>query len=101
MKKQTNKITRNKSSNSDVSFGKFLQNIRKERGLTQPEFGKILKISRAQVAFLEMGRKAATAKNAYEFAKRLGVPETTFVEKVFLDQISKGNLSFKVKVIAR
>jgi transcriptional regulator with XRE-family HTH domain len=96
--KKTNKVTRNKASKTDTSFGEFLQNIRKERGLTQPEFGKILKITRAQVAFLEMGRKAATAKNACEFAKRLGLPETTFVERVFVDQINKGNLPLKVKV---
>jgi transcriptional regulator with XRE-family HTH domain len=101
MKKQNKKITSVKNPNQEVTFGKLLQNIRKDRGLTQPEFGKILKITRAQVAFLEMGRKAASAKNAYEFAKRLGVPETSFVEKVFLDQINKGKLSFRVKVSSK
>ena len=64
--------------------GDFLQNkikeMRKERGVTQDEFGKVLGVTRQTIISLENGRYDASLKLAHKIAEYFGVK----IEDVFI-----------------
>lgn len=57
-----------------------IKKMRKERGITQDEFGKILGVTRQTIISLESGRYDASLKLAYRIAEYFGVK----IEDVFV-----------------
>lgn len=55
------------------SFGQRLRQIRKEQGLTQEEFGKILGIRKQQLSRYELGARAPRAVRIQGFARNLNM----------------------------
>ena len=50
-----------------------IKKMRKERGITQDEFGKILGVTRQTIISLESGRYDASLKLAHRIAEYFGV----------------------------
>lgn len=57
-----------------------IKKMRKERGITQDEFGKILGVTRQTIISLESGRYDASLKLAHRIAEYFGVK----IEDVFV-----------------
>jgi len=101
-------------SNNFIAFGDRLRQIRKEKGLSQEEFAKILGTSKQVLSRYETNQRAPKITIASEYAEKLGVTldymlgdtaeEATFYElcpetkdkpfyKIFMDIMQKMNLN--------
>ena len=85
---------------SPVTFGKLLEAIRLGEEMTQPEFAKLLRLSKSHLNDIEKGRKAVSPERAARFAKILGYSEERFVALSLQAQIDNAGLKFKVDVKA-
>ncbi len=83
-----------------VTFGKLLEAIRLGEEMTQPEFAKLLRISKSHLNDIEKGRKAVSPERAARFAKILGYSEERFVALSLQAQIDSAGLKLKVDVKA-
>ncbi len=63
-----------------VTVGPTLRQLRKSKGLTQEDIGKVLKITRQTVAAWEKGESEPTAGQLYMLARLLSVPVDVFLE---------------------
>ena len=61
-------------------FGKKLATLRKQRGLSQTELGKIMGFSRGMIAYYEGGAKNPTVEVIENAAKALNVSIATLLE---------------------
>ncbi len=83
-----------------VTFGKLLEAIRLGEEMTQPEFAKLLRLSKSHLNDIEKGRKAVSPERAARFAKVLGYSEERFVALSLQAQIDNAGLKLKVDVKA-
>ncbi len=83
-----------------VTFGKLLEAIRLGEEMTQPEFAKLLRLSKSHLNDIEKGRKAVSPERAARFAKVLGYSEEHFVALSLQAQVDSAGLKLKVDVKA-
>ena len=81
-----------------MTVGTFLLAFREADGVSQVEFAKKLKISRANLCDLEKGRKNVSPGRATQIAKALGVPETVLIQLALQDTLRSANLNYVVEI---
>lgn len=79
-----------------MTVGLFLRAFREADGLSQTQFGKKLRLSRANICDLEKGRKYISAERAMRIAKILGVPETVLIQLALQDSLRAARLNYTV-----
>ncbi len=72
--------------------------MREADDLSQTEFAKKLKISRANLCDLEKKRKLASPERAARFAKILKVPESALVRFALQDLLRAAHLNYEVEI---
>jgi transcriptional regulator with XRE-family HTH domain len=75
-----------------------LRSWRLGQELSQVDFAKRLKMSRANLCDIDMGRKKVSAGRAAQIAKRLGYSINVLVEMALEEELADGGLDFKVTV---
>ena len=81
-----------------MTVGLFLRAFREADGLSQAQFGKKLKLSRANVCDIEKGRKQVSLSRAVHFAKCLGVPDELMILLVIRDSLRAAKLKYSVEL---
>lgn len=69
----------------DAIIGSHLKDIRKLKGLTQEEYGKLVNISAQQMQKYEKGINSISASKLSELSRVLKLPITTFYNGLSLD----------------
>jgi transcriptional regulator with XRE-family HTH domain len=87
-------------SGGPVTLGRLLEAIRQGEELTQPEFAKLLGISKSHLNDIEKGRKTVSPERAARFAKALGYSEKRFVKLSLQSQLDQYGLRFRVELDA-
>ncbi len=87
-------------SGGPVTLGRLLEAIRQGEELTQPEFAKLLGISKSHLNDIEKGRKTVSPERAARFAKALGYSEKRFVKLPLQSQLDQYGLRFRVELDA-
>lgn len=64
--------------------------------ISQVDFAKKLKISKANLCDIEKGRKLVSIERAAKFAKLLQVPEAYYVTLALRDQLRAAHLKYEV-----
>lgn len=83
-----------------ITFGKLIEAIRLGEEMTQPEFAKLLKISKSHLNDIEKGRKAVSPERAARYAKILGYSKERFVALSLQGMVDQAGLRLKVDVKA-
>lgn len=83
-----------------VTLGKLLEAIRLGEEISQPEFARLLKISKSHLNDIEKGRKAVSPERAARFAKILGYSRERFVALSLQGLVDQAGLRLKVDVKA-
>jgi transcriptional regulator with XRE-family HTH domain len=79
MKKNTSKGSEDTTAKS---FGQVLQQLRRDRGLSQEELGFASGYHRTYISLLERGQKSPSLRTIFELAKALKVePSEVIIEK--------------------
>jgi transcriptional regulator with XRE-family HTH domain len=81
-----------------VTLGKLIEAIRLGEEKTQPEFSKILGISKSHLNDIEKGRKVVSPDRAARFARALGYSEERFVTLSLQGIIDEAGLAFRVEL---
>ncbi len=81
-----------------VTLGKLIEAIRLGEEKTQPEFAKILGISKSHLNDIEKGRKVVSPDRAARFARALGYSEERFVTLSLQGIIDHAGLAFRVEL---
>lgn len=80
MKKNTSKGSEDRPIAK--SFGQVLQQLRRDRGLSQEELGFASGYHRTYISLLERGHKSPSLRTIFELAKALKVEPSEIVERV-------------------
>lgn len=56
-----------------VKFGKRIQELRKQKGLTQEDLADLIKVDRSYMGFVERGERNPTLDKIIKIAKSLGI----------------------------
>jgi DNA-binding XRE family transcriptional regulator len=83
--------------NGPLTFALFLRVSRTSMDLTQAEFGKKLKLSRANICDIEKGRHLVSTDLAIRIARQSGLPEKMALQACLQDQVRK--IGFDAKVL--
>ncbi|MES2767990.1 MAG: helix-turn-helix domain-containing protein [Bdellovibrionota bacterium] len=83
-----------------VRFSRLLWAIRRGEEMTQPEFAKILGISKSHLNDIEKERKTVSPERAARFAKVLGYSQERFVQLALQAIVDNAGLKFIVDVKA-
>jgi transcriptional regulator with XRE-family HTH domain len=83
-----------------MTFGLFLKAFREAEEMTQSEFAKKLKLSRANLCDIEKGRKFVSAERAAKIANVLKIPETVLIKLVIQDMLRSAKLHYTVDLKA-
>lgn len=89
-----------KLTGGPVSIGKLLEAIRLGEDMTQPQFSKILGISKSHLNDIEKGKKSLSPERAARFAKLLGYSEARFVALSLQAMVDQAGLNLVVDVKA-
>jgi transcriptional regulator with XRE-family HTH domain len=81
-----------------MTVGLFLRAFREADGLSQAQFGKKLKLSRANVCDIEKGRKQISLSRAVHFAKCLGVPDEVMISLAIEDALRAAKLKYSIEL---
>ncbi len=79
-----------------VTLGLHLRTHRMRMEISQVEFAKKLKISKANLCDIEMGRKFVSIERAARFAKLLKESELLFVMTALEDQLRSAKLNYGI-----
>ncbi len=87
----------------EVKFGPmtvalYIKSFREADEVSQTEFAKKLKISRANLCDIEKGRKLVSAERAVRFAKYLKVPEMTLIRLALQDLLREAQLNYRIEL---
>ncbi|MCZ2142015.1 MAG: helix-turn-helix domain-containing protein [Ignavibacteriales bacterium] len=82
------------------TVGAFLRSWRMSHELSQVDFARKLKMSRANLCDIEMGRKGVSPEKAAEIAKTLGYSINVLVEMAIEEQLAAGGLKYTVTLRA-
>src|SRR5438046_2865125 len=80
-----------------MSLGKFLRSFRESDDISQVEFARKLKLSRANLCDIEKERKLVAPDRATKIAKVLGVPETVLIQLALQDQLRAAHLHYNIE----
>jgi len=64
------------------SFGEVLQQLRRDRGLSQEELGFASGYHRTYISLLERGQKSPSIRTIFELSKALKVEPSEIIERV-------------------
>jgi transcriptional regulator with XRE-family HTH domain len=64
------------------AFGRVLQEVRKERGLSQEQLGFESGYHRTYISFLERGKKNPTLATVFDLAETLKLPAWELVRRI-------------------
>ena len=64
------------------AFGRVLQEVRKERGLSQEQLGFDSGYHRTYISFLERGKKSPSLSTIMDLAETLHLPASDFIRRV-------------------
>lgn len=81
-----------------MTMAKCLRAERMANEISQVDFAKKLKISKANLCDIEKGRKLISIERAAKFAKLLQMPEEYFVMLAMRDLLHAANLKYDVFV---
>lgn len=81
-----------------MTIGMFLKAFREADEISQTEFARTLKISRANLCDLEKGRKFVSPERAANFARILKVPEVALIKLALQDLLRSAHLNYKVEI---
>lgn len=79
-----------------MTIAKSLRATRLADEISQVDFAKKLKISKANLCDIEKGRKLISIERAAKFAKLLQMPEAYFVALAICDQLRAAELNYEV-----
>ncbi|MBN8536370.1 MAG: helix-turn-helix transcriptional regulator [Deltaproteobacteria bacterium] len=79
-----------------MTVGLFLKAFREADGLSQINFAKRLKLSRANLCDIEKERKFVSPERAAKIAKLLKVPEATLIKLSIQDMLRAAKLQYTV-----
>lgn len=83
-----------------MSVGLFIRSFREAEGLSQAEYARKLKISRANLCDIEKGRKLISPDRASKLAERLGIPEAVLIQLALQDSLRAAKLDYTVELKA-
>lgn len=86
------------ANKGQVVLGKLIESIRLGEKKTQPEFAKLLGISKSNLNDIEKGRKIVSPERAARFAHALGYSEQRFVTLALQGIVDQAGLGFKVEL---
>lgn len=81
-----------------MTVGLFLKAIRESDDISQIDFAKRLKISRANLCDLEKERKLISPERAAKFARILKVPESALIRLALQDMLRAAHLNYQVQL---
>ncbi len=81
-----------------MTVGLFLRSFRESGELSQTEYAKKLRISRANLCDIEKGRKLVSPERAAKMAKVLGVPQEVLVQLAIQDELRQARLDYQVEL---
>jgi transcriptional regulator with XRE-family HTH domain len=81
-----------------MTIGLFLKAIRESDDISQVDFAKKLKISRANLCDLEKERKLVSPERAAKFARILKVPESALIRLALQDMLRAAHLNYQVQL---
>ncbi len=81
-----------------MTVGLFLKAFRESDELSQVDFARKLKISRANLCDLEKDRKLVSPERAAKFARILKVPEAALVRLALQDLLRAAHLNYRVEI---
>ena len=84
----------------ELTFGRLLCAIRMGEGISQVDFAKKLRISKAQLCDIEKDRRAVSPLRATNWAKKLGYSPEQFLELALQTSLNKDGIRYRVKVLA-
>ena len=68
----------------ELAFGRVLQEVRREKGLSQEQLGFDSGYHRTYISFLERGKKSPSLSTIMNLAETLSVPASEMVRRVEL-----------------
>lgn len=87
-------------SGGPLTFAKLLEAIRLGENISQANFAKKLRISRAHLCDVEKGRRFVSPERAAKFAKILGYSEKRFIKLSLQDQLNRAGLDYDIEIKA-
>jgi transcriptional regulator with XRE-family HTH domain len=81
-----------------MTLGKFLKSFREADDVSQVDFARKIKVSRANLCDIEKGRKFVSPDRAKRMANILGVPETVLIQLVLQDQLRVAHLNYTIEL---
>jgi transcriptional regulator with XRE-family HTH domain len=81
-----------------MTVGLFLRSFRESDELSQTDYAKRLRISRANLCDIEKGRKLVSPERAAKIAKILGVPQEVLVQLAIQDELRQARLDYHVEL---
>ena len=81
-----------------MTIGLFLRSIREADEISQSDFAKKLKISRANLCDIEKGRKLLSPERAVKFSKLLKLPEMTLIKLCLQDALRLAHVHYTVEL---
>lgn len=81
-----------------MTVGLFLRSIREADEISQVDFAKKLKISRANLCDIEKGRKLVSPERAVKFSKLLKLPEMTLIKLCLQDALRLAQVNYTVEL---
>ncbi len=81
-----------------MTLGLLINAFRENEEMSQVEYAKRLKISRANLCDLEKGRKLVSPERAARLAKAMNLPEALLIQLALQDQLTSMNLHYKIEL---
>lgn len=81
-----------------VTVGDFLHTWRVSEEMSLKDFGKLIKMSVANLCDIEKGRKGVSPEKAEKIAKAIGVPPALLVRLAIEESLQAAGLKYKVEI---
>jgi plasmid maintenance system antidote protein VapI len=81
-----------------MTVGLFLRSFRESDELSQVDYAKKLRLSRANLCDIEKERKLVSPERAAKIAKILGVPQEVLVQLAIQDELRQARLDYHVEL---
>ena len=84
----------------DKKIGQGLQNLRKEKGISQKELGLIMGVTPQQIYKYENGKSSITLSSLYKICKNLNISVLELEERMFLSE-NKNKIKYHILEISK
>ena len=81
-----------------LTVGEFLNTWRTSEEMNLKDFGKLIKMSAANLCDIEKGRKGVSPEKAEQIAKIIGVPPALLVRLSIEESLQAAGLKYKVEI---